>query len=83
MRAEPNGVAELTIVLDSLDVEGTHADAVRPDAEANAAARQLVLGEEAIERRAERRHVAHLAGHHDSRRQRGPCKLDELGASRC
>ena len=81
--AEPHRVAELAIVFDSLDVQCSDADAVRADAEANATARQLVLGEEPVERLAERRHVTNLAGDDDAGRQRCPRELHAASPIRC
>ena len=52
------------------ELERAHADAVRRDAEAHAAARKLVRAEELVERRRERGDVAHLAGDDDAARQR-------------
>ena len=78
VRAEADGVRKLALVVDAVDVERAHADAVRPDAEADAAARQLVVGEEPVERRRERRDVAHLAGDDDARLERLARELDEL-----
>ena len=50
VRPEADGVAELALVVDAVDVDRAHADAVGADAEPDAPARQLVLGEEAVER---------------------------------
>src|SRR4051794_9064148 len=80
MRPETDGIAERAVVVDAFDVDRAHADAVRADAEPDAPAGQLVLGEEVRERRRERRDVAHLAADDDSRLERNPGELDELGA---
>ena len=83
VRAEAHGVRELALVVDAVDVERADADAVRPDAEPDAAARKLVVGEEPVERRRERRDVAHLAADDDAGLERTPRELHELRASRC
>ena len=50
LRAEPDRVGELLRIVDAHDLERPDADPVRGDAEANAPLRQLVLGEELLER---------------------------------
>ncbi len=64
--------------VDPVDVEGAHADPVRGEPEANAAARQLVLREERVERLRERSDVAHLAADDDAALERPARHLDEL-----
>ena len=78
VRSEPNDVAELALVVDAFDVDRAHADAVGADAEPDAPARKLVVGEEAVERRRERRNVAHLAADDDAGLERNPRELHEL-----
>src|SRR5207342_3214687 len=75
---EPNDVAELALVIDAFDVDRAHADAVGADAEPDAPARKLVVGEEAVERLGERRNVTYLAADDDAGRERGPGELHEL-----
>ncbi len=76
--AEPYGVPELSGIVDPLDVERAHTDAVRADADADALARELVLGEERVERIAECRDIADLAANDDSGRKRLTGQLHEL-----
>ena len=78
VRSEPNDVAELALVVDAFDVDRAHADAVGADAEPDAPARKLVVAEEAVERRRERRDVAHLAADDDAGLERNPRELHEL-----
>src|SRR5262249_46468117 len=58
---EANGVPELALIVDSLDVESTDADTVRPDPEPDVAAGQLVIREEPVQRVAEGLDVADLS----------------------
>ena len=76
--AEANRVRELPVVLDAGDLEGADADAVRRDAEADAAARQPVLREELVERARERRHRTNLAGNDDPGREILPSELENV-----
>ena len=64
--AERDGVGELLLVVDPVDVQDADADAVRADAEPDALARQLVLLEELVERAGERRDVPDLAADDDA-----------------
>ena len=50
MRAKRDGVAELLGIVDALDIEHTHADPVGADPEPNVLAREVVPGEEVVER---------------------------------
>ena len=75
---ERDGVGELLVVVDPVDVEDADTDPVRSDSEANALPGQVVLLEELVERTAERRDVADLAADHDAGLERLACKLDEL-----
>ena len=78
---EADRVRELPLVLDPVDVEGADADAVRREPEPDAAARQLVLLEEAVERPCERGHVAHLAADDDAAVERPARELEEVGGA--
>ena len=62
LRAEADRVREQLRVVHHRHLEHAHTDAVGRDAEPNAAPRQLVLGEEALESLRERLGVANLAG---------------------
>ena len=66
MRTKRDGVAELLRVVDAVDVENADADPVGADPEPNVLARQVVLGEELVERLCERGNVAHLAADDDA-----------------
>ena len=76
--AEADGVVELPLVGDPVDVERTHADPVRGEPEADAPARELVLREEGVERARESDDVAHLAADDDPALERAAGHLDEL-----
>ena len=78
MGAEPDCVRELPLVLDPVDVEAADADAVRRQAQSDTAPRQLVPGEEAVERPRERGDVAHLATDYDAGAERAARDLDEI-----
>jgi len=82
VRSEANDVAELALVIDAFDVDRAHADAVGADAEPDAPARKLVVSEEAVERRRERRNVPHLAADDDAGLERNPRELHELRGRR-
>src|SRR5581483_3261992 len=73
--AEADGVDELLLVGDAGDLEAADADPAARDAEADALARQLVLGEEGPQGARERLRVAELAAAHDPARKRHPRDL--------
>ena len=79
VRTEGDSIGELLFVVDAVDVEDAHTDAVRPDAEADALARQVVLLEELVERTGERSDVADLAADDDAGLERLAGELDDLG----
>ena len=76
---ETDRVRELLRILDPGHLEGAHADPVVGDAEPDAALRQLVLGEEGLERNRERLGVTKLAVDDDAVVERRARRLDELG----
>ena len=78
VRAEADRVRELPLVVDAVELEDADADPVRGDAEADAAAGKLVLREELVERRRERRDVPHLAADDDARLERLARELEQL-----
>ena len=79
LRAELHGVRELLLLGDADDVDDPDADAVARDAEPHALLRQLVLGEERLQRVAERLRVAELAADDDAGRKRLARDLLQLG----
>ena len=79
--SEADRVLELQRVGDALDLEDADADAVVGDPEADAALRQLVKLEEALQRVAERLGVANLARDDEARLERLAEDLDELGCA--
>ena len=79
--SEPDRVRELPLVLDPVDVEAADANAIRGQAEPDAAPRQLVLCEEPVERPCERGDVAHLAADDDAGRERAARHLGEAGGA--
>src|SRR5882724_5205890 len=81
VRTERDGVGELLLVVDSVDVEDADTDPVRSDPEANAFPRQIVLLEELVERTAERRDVADLSADDDAGLERLAGELDQLRAT--
>src|SRR5919198_3097384 len=76
--AEADRVRELLRVDDADDVERAHADPVVGDAEADAAARELVLAEEGLQRLGERLRVAELAADDHPGVERLAGELEEL-----
>ena len=79
LRAEPDRVLELLRVGKRRDVEDAHADAVAGDAEPDVLLRQLVLGEERLQRLRQGRRVTNLAGDHQSAVERRARELQQLG----
>ena len=77
--AEANRVRKLLGILDPSHLERAHADPVVGDAEPHAALRQLVLGEERLERDGESLGVAQLAVDDDAVVEGGARRLEELG----
>src|SRR5207302_1185164 len=78
LRPEADRVRELLRVGDADDVERPHADPVVRDAEADAAARELVLPEEGLQRLGKRLRVAQLAADDDARVEWLAGELEEL-----
>ena len=76
--AKADRVAERLRIVDHRQLEHPNADPVRRDAEANALARQLVLGEERLELGGERVGLAHLAADDQARPERRARELQQL-----
>src|SRR5207302_5116093 len=78
LRAEPDRVRELFLIGDARDVERADTDAIVGDPEAHALLRQLVLGEELLQRFGERGGVAQLSAHDDPGLERLARDLQQL-----
>src|SRR5205085_7985241 len=79
LRAESDRVVGLLRIVDAVDVEGAHTDAVVRNTEPDAALGKLVLGEEVLEREPERVRVAKLAADDDAGTERLTSDLQQLG----
>src|SRR5205085_2877573 len=70
---------ELHRILHRRNLQDANADAVRGNAEAHAASRELVLRKEPLQRVGERIRVAHLTCRDDAALEGRACKLEHLG----
>jgi len=75
LSAEANGVVELARVVDACDLERAHTDAAVRDAEANVAARKVMLVEELAQGLGELLRLAQLAAHDDAVLELLPCDM--------
>src|SRR5439155_20794054 len=78
---EADGVRELFRIVDPGDLERPDADAVVRNPEADSSLRQLVLGEELLERHGERVRISQLSADDDACLERFASDLQQLGGS--